>query len=303
MEKRKFYGIILGLACVMMFLPVAACDVRIEKSGPPDVCTNGEFSYTIKVYYEGNANYQFKVKDALPAGLTYVSSSDGGSFVGGAACWTFSGPGYYAPLYSDYHKWWNKTLTVTVRQTGAVSTIKNSAKVWYKAPGNSWTDETTSSWITTNFQPCYTEITKTAPERACVDCDLTYGIHVTYTGLNGQNVKAADVLPAGVTFISASDGGTHDAGTVTWNFGPVNNGWSKDLTLVVNPGSIGQLQNKAESSVTGTGGAISSTAVSNTVLSEIIPCTSSPEFPTMALPAAFIFGAVLVTGYLKRKEF
>lgn len=295
MESWKVFGIIV-LACILLSWPVAACDVRIEKAGPADICTNGEYSYTLTVYYEGNANYQLKVKDTLPAGVTFISASDGGSLSGNDVTWKFSGPTYAVPAYSDYHSWWSKTLTVTVRNPGT-SPVTNTAEVWYRSPGGSWTGHKTSNTVTTSFMDCYTTITKEAPERACTDCDLTYGIHVTYTGLNGKDVEVNDVLPAGVTFISASDGGTETAGTVSWNFAAVSDGWSRDLTLVVNPQSEGVLVNSAESSVDG----VSATATSNTVLTDIIPCTEGPEFPTTVIPVTLIIGMVLIAGYVKRK--
>jgi hypothetical protein len=274
-----------------------ACDVRIDKAGPSDVCTAAEYTYTLKVYYEGNPNYYLKVKDSLPAGSTFVSASNGGSLIGNTVCWTFSGPAFSAPAYSDYHKWWNKTLSVTVRNTGT-SPVSNTAEVWYKAPGGSYTGRRCSNSVTTSFTDCYTTITKEAPEQACKDCDLTYGIHVTYTGLNGKDISVNDLLPSGVYFVSASDGGTESAGTVSWNFPAVNNGWSRDLTLVVDPQSEGTIENIATSSVNG----VSSTATSNTVLTEIIPCTESPEFPTVIIPAITIIGMMLIAGYLKRRD-
>jgi hypothetical protein len=116
-------------------------------------------------------------------------------------------------------------------------------------------------------------------------------------------VKVQDVLPvlpAGVTVLSISDGGTETSGTVTWSFPSVTSGWSKDLTLVIKPGSEGTISNTATSSVEGSG--VLSTATSNAVLTEIVPCSDTPEFPTMLIPAALLVSIVLIAGYLKRKE-
>jgi uncharacterized repeat protein (TIGR01451 family) len=297
METWKILGL-MALVCILIFGPVAACDVRIEKSGPSDICTNGEYTYTLKVYYEGNANYQLKVMDTLPAGVTFISASDGGSLIGGSVCWTFSGPAYSVPASADYHNWWSKTITVTVRNSGT-SQVPNTAEVWYRQPGCSWTGHRFSNTVTTSFTDCYTIITKEAPEQACVDCDLTYGIHVAYTGLNGKDVRVEDVLPAGLTFISASDGGAETAGTVSWTFPAVDNGWSKDLTLVAHPHSEGVFENIAESSVDG----LSSSSTSNTVVTEIIPCTEGPEFPTPIIPITFIIGMILIAGCIKHRKF
>jgi len=249
-------------------------------------------TYTITATLKDANNWYVKVVDYLPAGVTYVSSSPSGSYNSGTntVTWTFGPVAQNVP----------KVMTVTVIPTSA-NTYKNSVKTWIKScSGCSWgTMQPYDNLVTTTAKPCFTEITKTASERDCTMQDLTYGLHVSYTGLDNQNIVVSDLLPGGVTFVSASDSGTNNAGTVTWNFGPVTNGWSKDLTIVVNPGSEGTLTNSATSSVTGL---TSPPATSNTVLTEIATCESTPEFPTMAIPAVALIGLVLIAGYLKRKD-
>ncbi len=68
---------------------------------------------------------------------------------------------------------------------------------------------------------------------------LTYDVTVTNTGADAvTNVVAVDSLPAGVTYVSATDAGTYDsaARTVTWNVGSVAAGAVKvvHVTVTVN---------------------------------------------------------------------
>jgi uncharacterized repeat protein (TIGR01451 family) len=285
--KWKFCSLIVVLVCILMFAPVAACDI----------CTNGVITYTITVSYEGNQGYYVKVSDTLPAGTTFVAASDNGINSGGTVTWNF-GP---MPSGTSTSHWWTKTITVTAKPNSSVTSIpKNQTKVRYWWARNGYSDWTTAYVATkTTVVPCFTTITKTANEQDCIKQDLTYDIHVTYTGLPNQNIVVKDLLPAGVTLVSASDGGINNAGTVNWNFGPVPSGWSKDLTLVVNPGSEGTLTNSAISSVTGL---TSPLATSNSVVTEVATCENTPEFPTMAVPLTALAGIVLITGYLKGKD-
>ncbi len=63
-------------------------------------------------------------------------------------------------------------------------------------------------------------ITKSQPSPAVVNSggNVTYTVTVTNNGPNAaQNVVITDTLPAGSTFVGASNGGTQAAGVVTWN--------------------------------------------------------------------------------------
>jgi uncharacterized repeat protein (TIGR01451 family)/gliding motility-associated-like protein len=64
--------------------------------------------------------------------------------------------------------------------------------------------------------------------------DITYTITVSNLGTaNATNVTVTDVLPTGTTFVSASNGGVHSNGTVTWTIASLPIGEQEDLSLVV----------------------------------------------------------------------
>jgi uncharacterized repeat protein (TIGR01451 family) len=79
-------------------------------------------------------------------------------------------------------------------------------------------------------------VTTTAPATVASGDEMTYEISYTNAGpAEASSAVLADVLPQGTEFVSASDGGTYDAGTrtVTWNLGTVNVGFTGTRTLTV----------------------------------------------------------------------
>ena len=79
-------------------------------------------------------------------------------------------------------------------------------------------------------------VSKTATASVASGANLTYTLNYGNTGTAGAtNVVVRDTLPAGTTFVSASNGGTVSGGVVTWNVGNVAAGTTNQtLTLVVN---------------------------------------------------------------------
>lgn len=84
----------------------------------------------------------------------------------------------------------------------------------------------------------------TAPATAASGTNVTYSMTYTNAGpAAASNAKITDVLPAGLTFVSASSGGTYSAATrtVTWNLGTVNVGYTGNVSLtarVSGPGPV-----------------------------------------------------------------
>ncbi len=71
---------------------------------------------------------------------------------------------------------------------------------------------------------------------------------ITYTNTGAGVAEAAtitDALPAGTTFVSATAGGTHSAGTVTWQLGTIAPGETGSVTVTVAVPADGSYSNQA----------------------------------------------------------
>ncbi|MFN0279803.1 MAG: hypothetical protein ACKVRN_14585 [Pyrinomonadaceae bacterium] len=90
-------------------------------------------------------------------------------------------------------------------------------------------------------------ISKSAPSTVASGANLTYTINYANTGTaNATNVVIRDPLPAGTTFVSASNGGTLVSGSVVFNIGTLvaNSGTqSVSFTVTVNTAQGGTVNN------------------------------------------------------------
>jgi len=115
--------------------------------------------------------------------------------------------------------------------------------------------------------------------------NLTYTITYTNTATVAiPGVVITDILPAGLTFVSATGGGTNSAGTVTWNIGTVNAGTTASVTVTVsvNQGITGAtVTNTATLSNTYTG---NRQASATTTLARPILLISKRATPTALVP-------------------
>ncbi|MEI6579910.1 MAG: hypothetical protein WCN92_10685, partial [Eubacteriales bacterium] len=89
--------------------------------------------------------------------------------------------------------------------------------------------------------------------------NVTYQIAVngnsTIGGMNLKNVIITDTIPAGSSFVSASNGGTFNSGTgiVTWNIASLPVGTTQNLTIVINyPSPTFTVASSVTNSVLGT---------------------------------------------------
>ncbi|MEP6994909.1 MAG: M36 family metallopeptidase [Acidobacteriota bacterium] len=91
----------------------------------------------------------------------------------------------------------------------------------------------------------------TAPTAVSRNANVTYNMSYTNAGpAASSNARVTDVLPAGLQFVSASNGGVYNSSTrtVSWALGTVNAGFSGTLTLTAKViGSVGStIVNRAD---------------------------------------------------------
>jgi uncharacterized repeat protein (TIGR01451 family) len=155
MDNWKLYGLILAVACIMMFAPVAACHPILSKTGPQFECPTCEyFEYTITAR-ASDPVAALRVQDTLPSGLTFVSSTPAPTSQSGQTLtWVFT-----TGLLTD------KTITVRVKPTTpTVSSVSNYVSGSVKLAGTSaWTEyrDTSQTPVVTTFDR---EMCTEAPE-------------------------------------------------------------------------------------------------------------------------------------------
>jgi uncharacterized repeat protein (TIGR01451 family) len=85
-----------------------------------------------------------------------------------------------------------------------------------------------------------------APDPVASRGTLTYTLVATNNGPNSApGTHVLDTLPAGVTFVGASAGCVHSAGTVDCDLGTLANGASTTITIQVTPKARGVITNTA----------------------------------------------------------
>lgn len=190
------------------------------------------------------------VKDVLPAGLSYVSSTaTQGSFDNGTSIWTVGNlaKGASATLQ----------ITATVTATGA---IVNTAQVQTSSqfdsdstPGNNVPTEDDQSSVTITGQPVadLSLLKSVNNPTANVGSTVTFTIAVTNNGPStATNVSVGDVIPSGFTYVSGSiAGGTSRsaaAPNLSWTIASLANGASTNLTFQAVVNATGNYTNVAQ---------------------------------------------------------
>jgi uncharacterized repeat protein (TIGR01451 family) len=100
--------------------------------------------------------------------------------------------------------------------------------------------------VTTTVRQPVLQVVKAGPAVRYVGRPATYTITVTNKGDGAaRNTILADALPAGTSFVSASDKGTFARGAVTWSLGTIQPGDSKKVTVTLKMAAQGRVRNVA----------------------------------------------------------
>ncbi|WP_187276457.1 DUF11 domain-containing protein [Parahaliea maris] len=178
--------------------------------------------YTLNYANIGTANASGVVlQDTLPAGVTFVSASGGGTHNSGVVNWAFGSLDVGSPG--------SVTLTVQVDSPIANGTLlNNNASL---TAGNAQ-GTTAASTTTVNSAPQLSIVKSVDKPIVTAGGQLVYTLDYRNTGTDAAtNVVIEDALPASVNFISASNSGTFANGTVSWNFASLAAGASGSVIL------------------------------------------------------------------------
>jgi len=223
----------------------------------------GTVTYTVTLTNSGGAaqadNAGNEFTDVLPAGLTLVSATaTSGTAAATVATNTVTWNGSLAATGGSV----TITITATIKVSACGTAVSNQGTISYDADGNGsneatgQTDDpgTGTANDPTSFNVAAAALitaTKTESGAAIPGQNITYTVILTNSGCGIQNDNPGneftDVLPAGLTLVSATaSSGTPVAtiatNTVTWNGSIAASGGTVTITITatVNAGTAGQ---------------------------------------------------------------
>jgi uncharacterized repeat protein (TIGR01451 family) len=214
---------------VCQTINVVAPALQVTKTAPSEVLYCDTIPVKIVVTNTGTGVARnVVVKDELPAGL---KTTDGKSVIEMAA----------GDLGSGQSK--EFTFVTKADKTGS---YKNSASAASANGLNAKSNETT----TLVRQPVL-QIAKKGPAKLFAGRPVTFEITVSNKGdAAAAGTIIEDPIPAGATFVSATDGGALVGNTVQWNVGSLATGASKTVSVTMNVPSIGTIRNVATAKAT-----------------------------------------------------
>jgi uncharacterized repeat protein (TIGR01451 family) len=195
--------------------------LSVSKTGPATGIRNGLLTFTLAVSNIGNVSSDnVTLQDAIPAGMSYVSSNPLGSVSGANVTWSLGS------LASGG----TATVSLTAMVGGAVpnnTPLVNNASVWWEDSGGAGYGPETDNLTTTIYTAPELTITKEGPAEVQAGSYLTFtGTLTNVGGSNADNVTLVDYLPPGLTFVGSSHTAVYDpvARTITWQLGTVGSG-------------------------------------------------------------------------------
>jgi len=223
-------------------------DLSITKTvddATPD--RNQQITFTVVVSNAGpNDASGVVVNDLLPAGLTFVSSTQTqGTYASGTGAWTVGNIANGATA----------TLTITAT-TATIGAKSNTAEVAASnqfdpdsTPGNAPTAEDDLDSETVTPTVADLSVTKTVDNPTqSVNQNVVFTITVANGGPDAAtNVSLTDVLPAGLSLVSSTASqGSYNSSTGVWTIGTINSAANATLTITATVIGVGQKSNTAQ---------------------------------------------------------
>jgi uncharacterized repeat protein (TIGR01451 family) len=211
--------------------------VKTVSNATPHVGANVTFTIAATNNGPGNAT-NVRVTDLLPQGLTFVSATPStGTYNSNTGLWDIG------TLNSGVTKQLQIVATVAV-----AGTRTNTATITGDVNDTNAGNNTSSASVTTAAATADLAVTKTASTTTpTVGSNVTFTITVTNNGPSAaQNARVTDVLPQGLTFVSATPTvGTYAQNTGLWTIGTLNSGATATLQIVATASTAGTVINTA----------------------------------------------------------
>lgn len=203
---------------------VTAPKLALEKKGPAEVLICEPITYTITVRNNGDgAATNVKINEELPDGLVaMVNGRETTSVVGNV--------GTLAPGKAA-----NVTLKVRAKKAG---------KFTNKATATADRGLKAEASHTLLVRQPVLVLAKSGPAKRFLGRNATFSVTIKNAGDGeARDVIVVDMLPAGMTFVSASEDGRLAAGKITWRLGTMAPGASKKLSVIAKANRAGTLTN------------------------------------------------------------
>jgi uncharacterized repeat protein (TIGR01451 family) len=213
-------------------------DLQVRKAvSNPTPNVNDLITYTITLTNNGpDPATNVTVQDTLPAGVAFVSATPVGSYDPVSGVWTVGTVNPGTP----------QTLTITA----TVISPNPAANTVTISHADQFDPDTANNSDTASVNPQQADlgVSKTVSNATPnVGDTITFTVTLTNTGpANATNVSVADLLPAGLAFVSSTPSqGSYVATTGLWTVGAVSNGGRATLALLARVNSPNAQTNTA----------------------------------------------------------
>jgi len=217
---------------------IGQADLAVSKTGPASVPANSQFSYTISVTNQGPSTaVSVAVTDSLPANVTFVSATGGGTTNASLTNVFWSVPSLASGTATNFG------LTVQAPPTGVIS---NRVMVGSVTADSNLGNNYFGPVLTTVIGQADLAVSKSGPATVNANSQFSYTISVTNQGPStAVSVVVTDSLPANVTFVSVTGGGTTDASltNVFWTVSSLASGAATNFGLTVQAPASGVISN------------------------------------------------------------
>ncbi|MFA7247321.1 MAG: hypothetical protein WC169_09140, partial [Dehalococcoidia bacterium] len=203
--------------------------LTVAKSGTATASPGDQCTYTITLTNSsGGSALDTELKDYVPTGMIYVSSSDGGAYAAGIVTWNL---GTIAPSGS-------RSVTVTLQVDPLIAEqtvlVDTAAATWKDSLTNEYGPAGGSFTTTAYLFPVLSMAVSGPPTGQC-GTNLVFTLSITNNSstVDAGNVIAQYILPSSCTYVVSSDGGTYAGGVVTWNLGPLAAASTRQVTVTI----------------------------------------------------------------------
>ena len=218
---------------------------KIVDVSTPNVGQNVVFTLTLSNAGPDTAT-GIVVEDVLPAGLTFVSSTPSqGTYVSGTGVWTVG----------SVNSGGNATLSITATVASLGAKV-NTAEVVdvdqtdpNSTPDNGNVAEDDQDSVTVTPQSANLSLAKIVNDATpSIGQNVIFTLTVANAGPNtATGVVVEDLLPAGLTFVSATPSqGAYVSGTGVWTVGSINSGANATLAITATNTTLAVKNNTAE---------------------------------------------------------